>query len=120
MPWRHDRGSSFLNIFFFDSMDGVLGVLSICPALPAPHKRQRGTVHRIVSARCSGLHALGITCRLSFTGSQPLPLSGVVRPLFVSAFRKFWPLKAAVDYQTLSFSASFYKIHLVKNHSKST
>jgi hypothetical protein len=41
-------------------------------------------------------------------------------PLFVSAFRSFWPPKAAADYQTLSFSASFYKIRFGKNHSKST
>jgi hypothetical protein len=41
-------------------------------------------------------------------------------PLFVSAFRSFWPPKAAADCQTLSFSASFYKIRLDKNHSKST
>jgi hypothetical protein len=43
-------------------------------------------------------------------------------PLFVqlSAFRNFWPPKATADCQTLSFSASFYKIRLVKNHSKST
>jgi hypothetical protein len=56
-----------------------IGVLSISPVLKLK-KRQRGTVHRIVSARCSGLHALGITCRLSFTNSRPLPLSGVVSP----------------------------------------
>jgi hypothetical protein len=41
-------------------------------------------------------------------------------PLFVSAFRSFWPPKAAADCQTLSFLASFYKIRLGKNHSKST
>jgi hypothetical protein len=41
-------------------------------------------------------------------------------PLFVSAFCSFWPPKAVVDCQTLSFSASFYKIRLGKNHSKST
>jgi hypothetical protein len=41
-------------------------------------------------------------------------------PLFVSAFRSFWPPKAAADCQTLSFSASFYKIRFGKNHSKST
>jgi hypothetical protein len=41
-------------------------------------------------------------------------------PLFISAFRSFWSPKAAVDCQTLSFSASFYKIHFGKNHSKST
>jgi hypothetical protein len=41
-------------------------------------------------------------------------------PLFVSAFRSFWPPKAAADCQTLSFSVSFYKICLGKNHSKST
>jgi hypothetical protein len=40
--------------------------------------------------------------------------------LFVSTFCSFWPQKAAADYQTLSFSASFYKICLGKNHSKST
>jgi hypothetical protein len=40
--------------------------------------------------------------------------------LFVSAFRSLWPPKAAADCQTLSFSDSFYKIHLGKNHSKST
>jgi hypothetical protein len=42
------------------------------------------------------------------------------RHLFVSAFYSFWPPKAAADCQTLSFSASFYKIRLGKNHSKST
>jgi hypothetical protein len=35
-------------------------------------------------------------------------------------FRSFWLPKAVTDYQTLSFSASFYKIRLDKNHSKST
>jgi hypothetical protein len=40
-------------------------------------------------------------------------------PLFVSAFWSFWPPKAAADCQTLSFSDSFYKIRLGKNHSKS-
>jgi hypothetical protein len=40
--------------------------------------------------------------------------------MFVSAFRSFWPLKAVADCQTLSFSDSFYKIRLGKNHSKST
>jgi hypothetical protein len=44
----------------------------------------------------------------------------VMTPLFVSAFRSFWPPKAAANCQTLSFSASFYKIRLDKNHSKST
>jgi hypothetical protein len=43
-----------------------------------------------------------------------------ILPLFVSAFRSFWPPKAAADCQTLSFSANFYKIRLGKNHSKST
>jgi hypothetical protein len=43
-----------------------------------------------------------------------------IKPLFVSAFRSFWPPKAAADCQTLSFSVSFYKIRLGKNHSKST
>jgi hypothetical protein len=41
-------------------------------------------------------------------------------PLFVSASVSFWPRKAAADYQTLSFSASFYKIRLANNHPKST
>jgi hypothetical protein len=40
--------------------------------------------------------------------------------LFVSVFRSFWPSKAVADGQTLSFSASFYKIRLGKNNSKST
>jgi hypothetical protein len=40
--------------------------------------------------------------------------------LFVSASVSFWPPKAAADCQTLSFSASFYKIHLGKNYPKST
>jgi hypothetical protein len=40
-------------------------------------------------------------------------------PLFVLAFWSFWPPKAAADCQTLSFSVSFYKIRLGKNHSKS-
>jgi hypothetical protein len=44
----------------------------------------------------------------------------VIRPLFVSAFWSFWPPKAAADCQTLNFPASFYKIRLGKNHSKST
>jgi hypothetical protein len=43
-----------------------------------------------------------------------------MRPLFVLAFWSFWPPKAAADCQTLSFSVSFYKIRLGKNHSKST
>jgi hypothetical protein len=40
--------------------------------------------------------------------------------LFVSASDSFWPPKAAADCQTLSFSASFYKIRWNKNHPKST
>jgi hypothetical protein len=40
--------------------------------------------------------------------------------LFVSASGSFWPPKVAADYQTLSFSASFYKIRWGKNHPKST
>jgi hypothetical protein len=32
----------------------------------------------------------------------------------------FWPPKAVVDCQTLSFSTRFYKIRLGKNHLKST
>jgi hypothetical protein len=40
--------------------------------------------------------------------------------LFVSAFRSFWPPKAAMDCQTLSFSGSFYKIRWGKKHLKST
>jgi hypothetical protein len=40
--------------------------------------------------------------------------------LFVSASGRFWPPKAAADCQTLSFSASFYKIRWSKNHPKST
>ena len=40
--------------------------------------------------------------------------------LFVSASGSFWPPKAAADCQTLSFSASFYKIRWGKNHPKST
>jgi hypothetical protein len=40
--------------------------------------------------------------------------------LFVSASGSFWSPKAAADCQTLSFSASFYKIHWGKNHPKST
>jgi hypothetical protein len=40
--------------------------------------------------------------------------------LFVSAFFSFWPPKAGVDYQTLSFSACFYKNRFGKNHPKST
>jgi hypothetical protein len=40
--------------------------------------------------------------------------------LFVSASGSFWPPKAAADCQTLSFSASFYKICWGKNHPKST
>jgi hypothetical protein len=38
--------------------------------------------------------------------------------LFVSASGNFWPPKAVVDYQTLSFLASFYKIRWGKNHLK--
>jgi hypothetical protein len=40
--------------------------------------------------------------------------------MFVLAFCSFWPLEVAAGCQTLSFSASFYKIRLDKNHSKST
>jgi hypothetical protein len=42
------------------------------------------------------------------------------RGLFVSASGSFWPPKAAADCQTLSFSASFYKIRWGKNHPKLT
>jgi hypothetical protein len=38
--------------------------------------------------------------------------------LFVSASGSFWPPKAAADYQTLSFSASFYKIRWGQKPSK--
>jgi hypothetical protein len=44
----------------------------------------------------------------------------VLLALFVSASGSFWPPKAAADCQTLSFSASFYKIRWGKNHPKST
>jgi hypothetical protein len=42
--------------------------------------------------------------------------------LFVLASGSFWPPKAATDCQTLSFSASLYKIQIRwgKNHPKST
>jgi hypothetical protein len=43
-----------------------------------------------------------------------------MKALFVSASGSFWPPKAAADCQTLSFSASFYKIRWGKNHPKST
>jgi hypothetical protein len=39
--------------------------------------------------------------------------------LFVSASVSFWPPKAVADWQTLSFSVSFYKIRWGKNHPKS-
>jgi hypothetical protein len=58
----------------------------------------------------------------TFRRSSTTPASQVrdMMCLFVSAFRSFWPPKAAADCQTLSFSASFYKIRLGKKHSKST
>jgi hypothetical protein len=34
------------------------------------------------------------------------------------SFFSFWSPKTAADYQTLSFSASFYKIRFAKNHQK--
>jgi hypothetical protein len=40
--------------------------------------------------------------------------------VFVSASDSFWTPKADVDCQTLSFSASFYKIRWGENHPKST
>jgi hypothetical protein len=43
-----------------------------------------------------------------------------IMSLFVLASGGFWPPKAAADCQTLSFSASFYKIRWGKNHPKST
>jgi hypothetical protein len=46
--------------------------------------------------------------------------SEVPKALFVSASVCFWPPKATADCQTLSFSASFYKIRWDKNHAKST
>jgi hypothetical protein len=39
--------------------------------------------------------------------------------LFILASGSFWPPKAVADCQTLSFSASFYKIRWGKNHPKS-
>jgi hypothetical protein len=45
--------------------------------------------------------------------SKPVQL---LMGLFVSASGNFWPPKAAADCQTLSFSASFYKICWGKNH----
>jgi hypothetical protein len=54
-------------------------------------------------------------------GSGPeIAQRNLIMAPFVSAFHSFWPLKAAADCQTLSFSASFYKICLGKNHLKST
>jgi hypothetical protein len=47
-------------------------------------------------------------------------LSHLALAPFVLASGSFWPLKAAADCQTLSFSASFYKIYWGKNHPKST
>jgi hypothetical protein len=44
----------------------------------------------------------------------------MIKALFVSASGSFWLPKAAADCQTLSFSASFYKIRWDKNHPKST
>jgi hypothetical protein len=43
-----------------------------------------------------------------------------VLALLVSASGSFWPPKAAVGCQTLSFSASFYKIRWSKKHPEST
>jgi hypothetical protein len=48
------------------------------------------------------------------------PTVGALSPLFVSASGSFWPPKAVADCQTLSFSASFYKIRWGKNYPKST
>jgi hypothetical protein len=42
----------------------------------------------------------------------------VTKALFVSASGSFWPPKAAADCQTLSFSASFYKIRWGQKPSK--
>jgi hypothetical protein len=50
----------------------------------------------------------------------PCDTSQGIKALFVSASGSFWPPKAATDCQTLSFSASFYKIRWGKNHPKST
>jgi hypothetical protein len=50
---------------------------------------------------------------------KPEPCQRSPMSLFVSAFRSFWPPKAAADCQTLSFLASLYKIRLSKNYSKS-
>jgi hypothetical protein len=55
-----------------------------------------------------------------YQGKEHASLYTLHIPLFVSAFRSFWPPKAVADCQTLSFSVSFYKIRLGKNHSKST
>jgi hypothetical protein len=47
-------------------------------------------------------------------------MPGKPKALFVSASGSFWSPITAADCQTLSFSASFYKICLGKNHPKST
>jgi hypothetical protein len=68
------------------------------------------------------------TTNNSMVGSTPEPDKGYasrqasqyLSGLFVSASGSFWPPKAAADCQTLSFSASFYKIRWGKNHPKST
>jgi hypothetical protein len=44
----------------------------------------------------------------------------VAMALFVSVSGRFWLPKAAADCQTLSFSASFYKISWDKKQLKST
>jgi hypothetical protein len=52
-------------------------------------------------------------------GSDRCPLLCAMG-LFVSDSGSFWPPKATADCQTLSFSASFYKVCSSKNHPKST
>jgi hypothetical protein len=47
-------------------------------------------------------------------GSLLHALAGSTMPLFVSAFRSFWPPKAAADCQTLTFQPASIKFVWVK------
>jgi hypothetical protein len=64
--------------------------------------------------------------RTQASGSMEMPalvlflVDTAYMPLFVSAFFSFWPQKLLRTAKRVSFSASFYKIRLGKNYSKST
>jgi hypothetical protein len=73
------------------------------------------------STRSSSLYSVHESCGALGSGRGKLEaMPGKPKALFVSASGSFWSPKTVANCQTLSFSVSFYKIRLGKNHPKST